>query len=133
MGMIVGNMIGGCPSSPKTCTFFTNSGQEIQAVLVESETIFTAETTDVRKGKTFANKYGVGVGTADIINYKYVHAYIDPNTLICLGILAGTIKLNESNFIEIPLYNEEYSGKYYINGAWYEDAAGTIPWTSSIV
>lgn len=131
--MIVGNMIGGRPSSPKTCTFFTSSGQEIQAVLVESETIFTAEPGDVRKGKTFANKYGVGVGTADILDYSHVYAYIDPNTLICLGVFAGTVELNESNFVAIPSYDAEYSGKYYNNGAWYEDAAGTIPWSSSLV
>ena len=61
--MIVGNMIGGCPSSPKTCTFLTSSGQEIQAVLVDSETIFTAEPNDVREGKTFASDIGMGVGT----------------------------------------------------------------------
>lgn len=133
MSMIVGNMIGGCPASPKTCMFITNSGQEIQAVLVESETVFTAEATDVRKGKTFASDIGVGVGTADIIDYDYVYAYVDSNTGICLGLFVGTTRLNDSKFVEISVYDEEYSGKYYNNGAWYEDAAGTIPWTSSLV
>lgn len=133
MSMIVGNMIGGCPASPKTCVFLTNSGQEIQAVLVESKTVFTAEANDVRKGKTFASDIGVGVGTAVIVDYQYNYAYIDSNTLICLGIFAGTTRLNDSNFVEIPVNDEEYSGKYYNNGAWYEDAAGTIPWTSSLV
>lgn len=131
--MIVGNMIGGCPSSPKTCTFLTSSGQEIRAVLVESETIFTAEARDVRKGKTFAGDYGVMVGTADMIDYDHVYAYVDPNTSICLGIFAGSTELNISNFVEIPAYDINYSAKYYINGAWYEDALGTIPWSSSLV
>ena len=35
--------------------------------------------------------------------------------------------------IEIPVYDKNYLMKYYINGAWYEDAAGTIPWTSALV
>ena len=133
MSMIVGNMIGGCPASPKTCMFLTNSGQEIQAVLVESETVFTAEANDVRKGKTFASDIGVGVGTADIIDYDYVYAYVDSNTNICLGLFVGTTRLNDEKFVEISVYDKEYSEKYYINGAWYEDAAGTIPWTSSLV
>lgn len=130
--MIIGNMIGGCPSSPRTCTFLTSSGQEIQAVMVESDTIFTAEANDVRKGKTFAGDYGVMVGTAVITNFSYNYALIDPNTLICLGVFSGTTALNDSKFIEIAVCDEEYSGKYYINNAWYEDAAGTIPWTSSL-
>lgn len=129
MGMIIGNMIGGCPSSPKTCTFLTNGGQELNAVLVESTTIFTAGINDVRKGKIFANDNGVAVGTKDMIDHEYVYAYIDPNTLICLGIFAGTTSLNDSNFVEISSCNEEYTGKYYINGQWYEDAAGTNSWT----
>lgn len=131
--MIIGNMVGGRPSAPKACTFFTNSGQEIQAVLVESEAIFTAEPGDVRKGKTFANNHGVRVGTADILDYNHVYAYIDSNTLICLGVFAGNAELNGSDFVAISAYDVEYSGKYYNNGAWYEDAAGTIPWSPSSV
>jgi hypothetical protein len=131
--MIVGNMIGGCPASPKTCVFLTNSGKEIQAILVESETVFTAKADDVRKGKTFASDIGVGVGTATIVDCDYIYAYVDSNTGICLGILVGNTKISDSHFVEVAVYDKEYSGKYYNNGAWYEDAAGTIPWTSSLV
>lgn len=131
--MIIGNMIGGYPSAPKTCSLLTSSGQEIHAVLVESETTFTAEVNDVRKGKTFANDYGVMVGTAEIIDYNHVYAYVDPNTSMCLGIFAGSTELNLSNFVEIPAYDIDYSAKYYINGTWYEDALGTTPWSSSLV
>lgn len=73
--MIVGNMIGGRPSSPKTIKFLTNSGQEIQAVLVDTETVFTAEANDVREGKTFASDYGVGVGNRVIPAYHTFEGY----------------------------------------------------------
>ena len=131
--MIIGNMIGGCPSSPNSITFFTKSGQEIKAVKVDSETVFTAKANDVRKGKTFSSDIGVGVGTAIIIDYEYNYAYIDSNTSVCLGIFAGTTELNDSKFVAIPVCDEEYFAKYYINGAWYEDADGTIPWASSLI
>lgn len=131
--MIVGNIIGGIPSSPKTVTFLTSSGQEIQAVLMKTENIFTAEANDVREGKTFASDYGVLVGTAKIIDYTHVYAHVDPNTFVCLGIFAGSTELNLSDFVQIPAYDINYSGKYYINGTWYEDAEGTIPWASSLI
>lgn len=38
-----------------------------------------------------------------------------------------------TTYVEIPVYDEEYIFKYYINGNWYEDAEGTIPWTSSLL
>lgn len=131
--MIVGNMIGGGFASPKMCTFLTSSGQEIQAVKVESTTSFTAKANDVRKGKTFASDIGVGVGTAVIVDYDHIYAHVDPNTGICLGLFVGTTTLDDSKFVEISVYDEEYSGKYYNNGKWYEDAAGTTPWASSLV
>lgn len=131
--MIVGNMIGGRPSSPKTCTFFTNSGEELQAILVDAETVFTAETNDVRKGKTFGSDFGVLTGTADIFDYKYIYANIDSNTGVCLGLVASTTELKDENFVTIPVNDEEYYGKYYIGGQWYEDASGNTPWASSLV
>ena len=36
-------------------------------------------------------------------------------------------------WVELPIYDLEYLGKYYINGSWYEDAEGTIPWQSSLL
>ena len=64
----------------------------------------------------------------------YHYAEIDPVTNMCVGVQSttatGTIA---ENFVEIPVYDLEYCFKYYINGNWYEDAAGTIPWTSSLL
>lgn len=69
------------------------------------------------------------------VNYAYHFAEIDPNTNMCIQVLTTTNANNANmpNFVEIPVYDEEYLFKYYINGNWYEDAAGTIPWTSSLL
>jgi hypothetical protein len=132
--IIVGNMIGGRPSSPKTCTFITSDGKEIPAILVETKTIFDAETSDVREGKTFASDNGFGIGTTKfILEYSHSYAHIDITNGLCSGVFAGSSALSDSNFIEIPAYDENYTMKYYINGSWFEDESGTIPWTSSLV
>lgn len=70
------------------------------------------------------------------VNYAYNFAEIDPDTNMCIGIQTtsnpnhGT---EEPDLIPIPVYDEEYLFKYYINGSWYEDPEGTIPWTSSLL
>lgn len=67
-------------------------------------------------------------------NYAYAYAVIDPTTGMCLGVQSGTAELEETeSLIRIPTYDEEYFMKYYIDGAWYEDAEGTIPWESSLI
>ena len=73
------------------------------------------------------------------INYAYNYAEIDDATGMCLGVmtssnpnLAGPTSMG-STYITIPVYDEEYLMKYYLNGSWYEDAEGTIPWTSSML
>ena len=67
------------------------------------------------------------------VNYQYVYAEIDPDTNMCIGVYSMTIESDNPNFVEIPVYDEEYIMKYYINGNWYEDAEGTIPWESSLI
>lgn len=67
-------------------------------------------------------------------NYAYNYAQIDLTTGLCIGVQTTTVDCSaEPDLVEIPVYDEEYLFKYYINGAWYEDAAGTIPWTSSLL
>lgn len=63
--------------------------------------------------------------------YKY--AEIDIETGECLGVMTSTREINNPALIVIPVEDDEYIGKYYINGSWYEDAEGTIPWTSSLL
>lgn len=65
--------------------------------------------------------------------YAYVYAEIDPATNMCVGVYSMTGPSDADFLVEIPVYDEEYILKYYINGAWYEDAEGTIPWTSSMI
>lgn len=69
------------------------------------------------------------------VNYAYNFAQIDPETNMCIGIQTTTNPDhgNEPNMVIIPVYDEEYLFKYYINGNWYEDPEGTIPWTSSLL
>jgi len=70
-----------------------------------------------------------------MVNYAYNFAEIDPTTGLCIGVRTTTdpTTINLPNMVEIPVYDEEYIFKYYINGAWYEDAAGTIPWASALL
>jgi len=75
------------------------------------------------------------------LEYAYNYAEIDDATNMCLGVLTSSHPPEEvvgpttmgSTYVEIPNYDEEYIFKYYINGNWYEDAEGTIPWTSSLL
>ena len=63
----------------------------------------------------------------------FIYAQIDLETGECVGVRQMNIANNNPALIPIPVYDEEYGGKFYINGAWYEDAEGTIPWTSSLL
>ena len=66
-------------------------------------------------------------------NFHFNYAEIDPETNMCIGVVSGSHPTENPIFIEIPVYDEEYIFKFYINGNWYEDAEGTIPWTSSLI
>jgi hypothetical protein len=73
------------------------------------------------------------------VMYAYNYAEIDNATGMCIGVmtssnpdLAGPTT-SGSTYIEIPVYDPEYGLKFYLNGSWYEDAEGTIPWTSSLL
>jgi hypothetical protein len=73
------------------------------------------------------------------LNYAYNYAEIDDATGLCIGVMtssnpncAGPTS-EGTTYVEIPVYDPDYGFKYYINGSWYEDAEGTIPWTSSML
>jgi hypothetical protein len=71
------------------------------------------------------------------MNYAYNYAEIDLTTRMCVGFQSTTLEIPEDEMPEalvpVPVNDPEYIGKYYINGNWYEDAEGTIPWTSSLL
>lgn len=68
-------------------------------------------------------------------NFAYVYAQIDLETGMCIGIHSYSVEAEEldEDLVEVPVYDEEYLFKYYIDGNWYEDEEGTIPWTSSLL
>ena len=73
------------------------------------------------------------------VNYAYAYAHIDLATNMCIG-LSTSSDPNADGFtngvemlVALPVYDDEYFLKFYINGNWYEDAEGTIPWTSSLL
>lgn len=66
------------------------------------------------------------------LNYAYNYADIDPDTGECFGVRTTTYEINHPQLVPIPTDSEDYIGKYYLNGNWYEDAEGTIPWTPPV-
>lgn len=68
------------------------------------------------------------------MNYAYNYAFIDPDTNMCYEFISTSLQRTDmTNVVEVPVNDPDYLFKYYINGNWYEDAEGTIPWTSSLL
>ena len=73
------------------------------------------------------------------LNYAYHFAEVDDATGMCIGVMttsdpsAEGPTLSGTTYVSIPVYDANYCFKYYIEGNWYEDAAGTIPWQSSML
>ena len=72
------------------------------------------------------------------MNYAYNYAEIDPATNMCIGFQSSSGEfspedLAAGNLVQVPVNDPEYLFKFYINGNWYEDPEGTIPWTSSLL
>ena len=68
------------------------------------------------------------------VNLYYNYAQIDLATGLCIGVQTTSVDCSANpTMIEIPVYDPEYIFKYYINGEWYVDAAGTTPWVSPLL
>lgn len=67
------------------------------------------------------------------MNYAYNYAYIDSDTNMCIEVVSMDAPSTNPNLVEIPVNDQEYLMKYYIDGNWYEDPDGTIPWQSSLI
>lgn len=69
-------------------------------------------------------------------NFAYNYAFVDPETNMCVEFASQSAPMGEVPgiiIVEVPVNDPEYVCKYYIDGNWYEDAAGTIPWTSALL
>lgn len=60
--MIVGNVIGSNPITPKSYILRTEDGLEVAGILVSEETLFTATENDIREGKIAGTEKGVTTG-----------------------------------------------------------------------
>lgn len=67
--------------------------------------------------------------------YAYNYAQIILATGLCISVVTQTDESSREDMIPIPVDDPEYALKYYnqANGQWYEDAAFTIPWQSSMI
>ena len=64
---------------------------------------------------------------AEVRRYAYHYARVDENGW-CYEVLDSTINYDGvEGYVAIPSYDDSYLEKYYLNGAWYVDAEGTIP------
>ena len=65
-------------------------------------------------------------------SFPYRYAEIELDTGLCIAVESRSKPLDLTRYpemIPIAVCHEDYIDKYYLNGSWYEDAAGTIPWT----
>jgi hypothetical protein len=73
------------------------------------------------------------------MNLQFNYAIIDLASGMCIGVQTTAKELTDEElaaspaWIPIDVCDPEYVAKYYINGNWYEDAEGTIPWASSLL
>lgn len=73
------------------------------------------------------------------MNFAYNYAEIQDEDGLCVGVMSTTDPNQAgptgsgTTYVVIPVNDPEYCLKYYLNGNWYEDAEGTIPWTSSML
>lgn len=59
-------MVGSYSSMGKTLIIEDENGNEFVGVITDSEVIFTATDSDVRKGKVYASNEGASVGTLEV-------------------------------------------------------------------
>ena len=63
------------------------------------------------------------------VQYAYNYAMIEADGY-CYEVCSTSRNCDGmEGYIPIPEYNNDYLEKFYINGAWYEDAEATIPWS----
>lgn len=53
---------------------------------------------------------------------EYNYAVIDTTTGLCGGCITSSYKVDHPAYIEVPVHTNDYMGKYYKEGFWYEDS-----------
>lgn len=60
---------------------------------------------------------------------QYNYATIIVETGRCIACATYSYEIDDPAYIVVPRAYNDYVGKYYHDGAWYEDAEFTIPWS----
>lgn len=125
--MISGNMVGSYSQIGKTFIFVDEEGNEINGVVVDQETVFTAGDNDVRNGLVYASDDGVSIGTKEILEYRTTyssrvimpgqsysiplsdHNMYNYTKLQCLIAEFNTSSANSVNVVHIVLGDNVYS------------------------
>lgn len=73
---------------------------------------------------------------AEARRYAYNYALIDPADNMCIEVTTRTLAVDTEahpEYVEIPVYNENYLFKYYSYDTqkWYTDATFTTEWIPS--
>lgn len=86
-------LIGGISGSsePATYTLFTQDGQQITAVEIDEEVVFTATENDIRAGTVAATASGVVTGTKEIPSYYTTE---------------GAVKIASGSSLTISMYSD---------------------------
>lgn len=85
VAILEGLTIGTVDDEPATYMLVTPDGQEIPAVMVSDETVFTATENDIRQGLIAATAKGVTTGTKEIPPYYTAEGVVAiPNGKACM-------------------------------------------------
>ena len=60
---------------------------------------------------------------------QYNYATIIVETGRCIACATYSYEIDDPAYIVVPRAYNDYVGKYYHDGSWYEDAEFTIPWS----
>lgn len=61
------------------------------------------------------------------LQYNYAGILVDTGE--CVTCATYSYEINHPAYIAVPRASDDYIGKYYHDGNWYEDAEFTIPWS----
>lgn len=57
---------------------------------------------------------------------EFFYAVIDIETGCCGGVVTTSYEVNHPSYVLVSSLNDDYYGKYYKDGFWYEDSEFTV-------